>query len=137
MTYWDVANALALLGWTRRDLTAALGAATRQQPDEPIAGALGGSISGIVGHIASVKPGQVGRPRPPSGKRQPNPIGQLDQSVQFNQACRVQLLAHLRGIVEDEVPTPPFPVSAVLASGWLSANICQPGGHYRPITGRR
>lgn len=55
LTYWDVEVALRLLLWTRRDLLNVLQPARREYLSRPIAGEIGGSISGILKHIAGAE----------------------------------------------------------------------------------
>jgi len=55
LTYWDSEAALRLLLWTRRDLLSALRLATQEHRGKPIAGEIGGSISGILKHIAGAE----------------------------------------------------------------------------------
>jgi predicted RNase H-like HicB family nuclease len=55
LSYWDVEVALRLLIWTRRDLLRVLQPATRESLDRPIPGEIGGSIAGILKHIAGAE----------------------------------------------------------------------------------
>jgi len=55
LSYWDIEVALRLLVWTRRDLTSLLQRAMKGHLSRPIAGEIGGSISGILKHIAGAE----------------------------------------------------------------------------------
>lgn len=55
LTYWDAEVALRLLLWTRRDLLSVLRPATQEYLNRPITGEIGGSIAGILKHIAGAE----------------------------------------------------------------------------------
>jgi len=55
LSYWDIEVALRLLLWTRRDLSNVLQRAMQEHLSRPIAGEIGGSISGILKHIAGAE----------------------------------------------------------------------------------
>lgn len=55
LTYWDVEVALRLLRWTRHDLLDILQITQPEELERPIEGEIGGSIGGIVRHIAGAE----------------------------------------------------------------------------------
>lgn len=97
LAYWDVAVALQLLVWTREDLLRVVTSLTREQLDEPVAGDVFGSITGILGHVAGAENWYFGhldlgldRPKLP-----PDPFEML-------QVVRANTRAKLIGLVGDD-----------------------------------
>jgi len=55
LSYWDVEVALRLLAWTREDLLAMLHGATEAQLNAPLPREIGGSVAGVLGHVAGAE----------------------------------------------------------------------------------
>ena len=53
--YWDAEAGLRLFQWTREDLLAVLQLATQEQLDSPLHGEIGGSVAGVLKHIAGAE----------------------------------------------------------------------------------
>jgi hypothetical protein len=55
LSYWDVEVALRLLVWTREDLQAAVRGITQERLNAPLPREIGGSVAGVLRHVAGAE----------------------------------------------------------------------------------
>jgi predicted RNase H-like HicB family nuclease len=61
LVYWEVEASLRLFQWTREDLLAVVRGATEEQLRAPLPGEIGGSIAGVLKHVAGAENWYLGQ----------------------------------------------------------------------------